>query len=67
MIQIKNQIQIAAMKVDKVRKAILDEVDHISSKVSDPNRRAYSFYIYLIPFENIEDFRKDIIKGVKGE
>lgn len=53
--------------VDKVRKAIQDEVDHISSKVSDPNRRAYSFYIYLIPFENIEDFRKDIIKGVKGE
>lgn len=53
--------------VYKVRKAIQDEVDHISSKVSDPNRRAYSFYIYLIPFENIEDFRKDIIKGVKGE
>jgi hypothetical protein len=53
--------------VDKVRKAIQGEVDHISSKVSDPNRRAHSFYIYLIPFENIEDFRKDIIKGVKGE
>lgn len=53
--------------VDKVRDTIVSEVSHISSKVSDPKRRAYSFYIYLIPFEDIEDFRKDIIKGVKGE
>ena len=53
--------------VDKVRKTIMDEVANITSKVSESNRRAYSFYIYLIPFENIEDFRKDIIKGVKGE
>ena len=53
--------------VDKVRKTIMDEVAHINSKVSESKRRAYSFYIYLIPFENIEDFRKDIIKGVKGE
>lgn len=53
--------------VENVKKAIMEEYAHICSKVEDPKRRAYSFYIYLIPFENIERFRKDIIKGVKGE
>lgn len=53
--------------VEKVKEAIKEEYAHICSKVEDLKRRAYSFYIYLIPFENIESFRKDIIKGVKGE
>lgn len=53
--------------VDKVKEIIMVESTNIYSKLADAKRRAYSFYIYLIPFESIDEFRKDIIKEVKGE
>ena len=53
--------------MENVKTLIMNEYSHICSKLEDSKRRAYSFYIYLIPFENIDNFRKDIIKGVKGE
>ena len=53
--------------VEKAKEMIMSEVAFMSTKLGNAKRRAYSFYIYLIPFENIDDFRKDIIKEVKGE
>ena len=53
--------------VEKAKEMIMSEVTFMSTKLGNAKRRAYSFYIYLIPFENIDDFRKDIIKEVKGE
>lgn len=53
--------------IQKAKEMIMSEFTFMSTKLGDAKRRAYSFYIYLIPFENIDDFRKDIIKEVKGE
>ena len=37
----------------------------INKKLKDTKRRAYSFYVYLIPFFDIKDYRKKIIKKIK--
>lgn len=47
-------------------KSIIDEnVSKINEKFEDAKRRAFSYYVYLIPFVNIENFRKEIIKKIK--
>ena len=38
--------------------------DIINEKFEDAKRRAFSYYVYLIPFVNIENFRKEIIKKI---
>ena len=49
------------MAKDKVEEIILKEVDYIEEKISKYNLSAYPFYIYAMPFTNLETTRTKMI------
>jgi len=54
----------------KIRKDIKNEVenriDYIHDKIHELGLQGYSFYIYAIPFTDLEEVRKRVIKNLKG-
>lgn len=53
--------------IEKVNQSISKKANYIISKLGEEKRRGYSFYVYLIPFFNIEKLRKKIIKKIEGQ
>lgn len=52
---------------DQMKKDIQDNVSHIASKISEKKLGAYSFYFYVLPFDDALTDRVAIIKKLKGE
>lgn len=54
---------------EKVQKQVQEEIDRhydkIFNQIKKDERKRFSFYIYLIPFMNIENIRKRIIEEIK--
>jgi len=55
---------------EKVRRTIIEMVEkeykYIEKKIVEKKLGGYSFYLYAIPFFNLEETRKLIIKNLKG-
>lgn len=52
---------------DQMKKDIQENVGHIASKISEKSLGAYSFYFYVLPFDDALVDRAAIIKKLKGE
>ena len=51
----------------KMKKDIQENMPHIASKISEKKLEAYSFYFYVLPFDDALTDRAAIIKKLKGE
>lgn len=49
---------------DQIDKAVRKEFEKISKLISDKKLTGHNFYLYLMPFTNIEETRKRILKGI---
>lgn len=52
---------------EKMKKDIQDNVSYISSRISRKGLLSYSFYFYVLPFNNAANDRATIIRKLKGE
>lgn len=52
---------------DKVKSDIEDIAIYIEKKINDSDLSGYSFYIYVLPFNNASQDRATIIQKLKGE
>jgi two-component system response regulator CssR len=48
-----------------VKKEVEKNIDYVKDKINEYNLHGYSFYIYTLPFTNLQDTRKQIIKDLK--
>lgn len=52
---------------EKMKKDIQDNVSYIASRIAKKGLQSYSFYFYVLPFNNASTDRAIIIKKLKGE
>ena len=50
----------------KMQDDIISASSHIEKKINDTGLSGYSFYIYIIPFNNAAEDRGNIIRKLKG-
>jgi len=55
---------------EKIKQQIKEEVmrkhKHIESKINECNLQGHNFYIYILPFTDLDKSREDITKGITG-
>ncbi len=49
---------------NKVSEDVGEKINHIKNKIKEYNLYGHNFYIYVLPFTNLTDSRKKILKGV---
>ncbi len=50
--------------IDKVKKAVFDEIDMINSYLKEKDYVGYQFYFYVMPFDELDKIRTEIIKNL---
>ena len=49
---------------DRIKKEVEGKMEHIKKKIDEYNLHGYTFYVYVFPFMELAETRKDIIKKI---
>jgi hypothetical protein len=52
---------------EKIKKEVESKKEHIKKKIEEYKLYGYTFYVYVFPFMELDDIRKDIIKKLTKE
>lgn len=49
----------------QIKETVQNEIKYIQKKIKDYKLFGYTFYVYTIPFINLDETRKRVIKNLK--